>query len=94
VGTFHHGKGELHGITVVVDTGGERAWVGRCDTYAPEGIHLLDVEPYESSPDGPTKEAWIARAARVGVWKKLDALFVPAAEIASVTRLGDLTPRR
>jgi hypothetical protein len=31
MGTFHHGRSELHGITVVVDTHGPKVFVGRCD---------------------------------------------------------------
>lgn len=89
MGTFHQGKGELHGITVVVDTAGARAYVGRCDTEAPEGIVLLDADVYDGAA-GEAKEAWIARAARVGVWKTHDRLFVPRADIASVRRLGDV----
>jgi len=31
MGTFHHDRHELHGITVVVDTSGPEIFVGRCD---------------------------------------------------------------
>ena len=34
MGTFHHDKHELHGITVVVDTEGPKVFVGRCDEEA------------------------------------------------------------
>ena len=34
MGTFHQGKGDLHGITVVVDTTGRCVFVGRCDTVS------------------------------------------------------------
>jgi len=44
VGTFHDDKGELHGITVVVETTGPRVYVGRCDTQTPQGIILLDAD--------------------------------------------------
>lgn len=89
MGTFHHGKGDLHGITVVVDTPGATAYVGRCDTVTDDGVFLLDVDIYEAKPGDPSKEAWIQRAAKVGIWKKLDQLFVPRAEIASIQRLAD-----
>ena len=35
MGTFHQGKSELHGITVVVDTTGPEIFVGRCDDDGP-----------------------------------------------------------
>jgi len=91
MGTFHHGKGELHGITIVVDTPGPRAYIGRCDTFDDEGVVLLDVDVFDPAPGSDaTKEAWMRKAAQVGVWKKFDGLRVPNAEIASVRRLADL----
>ena len=90
MGTFHHGKGDLHGITVVVDTPGATAYVGRCDTATDEGVLLLDADVYEAKPGDPSKEAWIEKAAKVGVWKKYDTLFVPRDQIATITRLADV----
>jgi hypothetical protein len=40
MGTFHQNKGELHGITVVVDTTGPEIVVGRCDDMDERGIFL------------------------------------------------------
>ena len=76
MGTFHHDKGELHGITVVVDTNGPRVFVGRCDTVTPEGVVLLDGDVHEETPEGPTKAAWVDKAAAVGVWKSLFEMAV------------------
>jgi hypothetical protein len=90
LGTFHHGKGDLHGITVVVRTTTGRTWVGRCDTLDAEGAHLLDADRHEAAPGGPTAEAWLAQAARLGVWPRHPHVLVPAAEVADVRRLGDL----
>ena len=90
MGTFHHGKGELHGITVVVDTKGPRTYVGRCDTITEEGVILLDADLHEEGPGRPTKEEWLRAATQYGVWKKWDEVLVPAAEVASVRRLGDV----
>lgn len=90
MGTFHHDKGELHGITVVVDTHGPRVYVGRCDTVTPRGVVLLDGDVHEAGPEGPTKDAWVEKAARVGVWKTFDREVVPASEVASIRRLADL----
>lgn len=85
MGTFHSHKGELHGITVVVRTNGARIWVGRCDTIDAQGVHLLDAD----AADGPA-EAWLAQAAAYGVWPNHPRVLVPAADVAGVTRLGDL----
>lgn len=71
MGTFHHDKGEYHGITIVVDTPGPTAYIGRCDTFTADGVILLDADVYEPGADRPSKEAWIAKAAKVGIWKKL-----------------------
>lgn len=91
MGTFHHGRGDLHGITVVVDSPAATAWIGRCDTFTDEGILLLDVDVYEGDgAGGPSKDDWIRKAAKVGHWKKHDRVFVPRAQIASVTRLGEI----
>lgn len=90
MGTFHADKGELHGITVVVDTNGPRVYVGRCDEETPEGIVLLDADHHDDGEGGRSKQEYLQRAARFGVFKKHDRLVVPRAEIASVRRLGDL----
>jgi hypothetical protein len=90
MGTFHHGHGELHGITVVVDTPGGTAYIGRLDTRDDRGLVLRDVDVRAGPANTPAREAWIRQAARVGVWKQLDHVFVPAAEVASVRRLGDI----
>ena len=90
MGTFHHDLGELHGITVVVDTVGPRVYVGRCDTVMPQGVVLLDGDVHEETQGGPTKDAWVQKAAKFGVWKSFDREVVPAAEVSSIRRLGDV----
>ena len=95
MGTFHHGKGDLHGITVVVDLKDERLFVGRCDTVVPEGVILLDGAMHDAAAPGKdgtpvSKEAYLQQAAKFGVWKTFDRVLVPAAEVASVRPLGEL----
>jgi hypothetical protein len=90
MGTFHHDKGELHGITVVVETKGPRVFVGRCDTVTPEGVLLLDADVHEEGEGRASKDEYLRRAARVGVWKKLDRVLVPAAEVEGIRPLSDL----
>lgn len=90
MGTFHSDKGELHGITVVVDTHGPRVYVGRCDERTPAGIVLLDADLHEEGDAGPSKAEYLRQAARFGVFRKHDRILVPSDEIASVQRLGAL----
>lgn len=90
MGTFHHDRGELHGITVVVDTRGSHVFVGRCDTVTDDGVVLLDVDVHDESENGLTKDEYVAKAAKVGTWTKYERVVVPTAEVASIRRLGDL----
>lgn len=90
MGTFHHDRGELHGITVVVDTTGPEVFVGRCDDMDERGVVLNDADVHRDGEGGRTKEDYIRRAAQLGVWKKYDRLFIPKEKVASVRRLGEL----
>jgi hypothetical protein len=90
MGTFHQGKSELHGITVVVDTTGPEIFVGRCDDEDERGIVLNDVDVHRDGENGRSKEEYVRRAAQLGVWKKYDRLLVPRDRIASVRRLGEV----
>jgi hypothetical protein len=97
VGTFHQGKGELHGITVVVDTDGPEVFVGRCHEVTADGVVLLDVDVHSAEAGGDagfdqkaSKDAWVARAARFGVWGRHRHLVVPRERVASIRRLGDV----
>lgn len=90
MGTFHQGKSELHGITVVVDTTGPEIFIGRCDDEDERGILLNDVDVHLDGEGGRTKEDYVKRAAMLGVWKKHQRLFIPRDKVASVRRLGEL----
>jgi hypothetical protein len=90
MGTFHQGKSELHGITVVVDTAGPEIYVGRCDDEDERGIILHDADVHVDGTDGRSKEQYLKRAAQVGVFARHPHLFVPRAAIASIRRLGEL----
>ena len=90
MGTFHQDKGELHGITVVVDTVGDEVYIGRCDEMTEERILLHDVDVHREGDSGRSKEEYVKRAAQFGIWKQFEQLAIPAEAIASVRRLGDL----
>ena len=91
MGTFHHDKGELHGITVVVDTNGPEVWVGRCDTMTDEGIVLLDADKHEDGQDGESKSVFVLKVARNGHWSRVPHVVIPRDKIRSVKRLGEVT---
>lgn len=91
MGTFHSDKGELHGITVVVETP-SRVYVGRCDEETSDGIWLLDADHHDDGDAGRSRAEYLQRAAKFGVFKKHDRILVPRAEIARVQRLGDVRP--
>lgn len=90
MGTFHHDKGELHGITVVVDTDGPEIFVGRCHEVRPEGVVLLDADLHRAEDGAPSKDEWVRRAALYGVWARHRSLVVPTARVASIRRLGEV----
>ncbi len=90
MGTFHADKGELHGITIVVDTLGPKVWVGRCDEADDQRVILLDADVHEVTKGSASKEDNIKRAAKVGVWKKHDRVEIPRSEAASIRRLGEI----
>ncbi|MFV1958773.1 MAG: hypothetical protein ACC662_05100 [Planctomycetota bacterium] len=70
-----------------METIGGGALVGRCDVLTPEGILLLDGGAWDAVAGKTSREAWLRKAARVGVWKTFVSRFVPAARIASVRPL-------
>jgi hypothetical protein len=90
MGTFHQGKGELHGVTVIVDTTGPEIFVGRCDDMDDRGIFLYDADVPRDGEGGRSKDDYVRRAAQLGFWKKYDRLVIPRDKIASVRRLGEL----
>jgi hypothetical protein len=90
MGTFHYGKSELHGITVIVDTDGPEIFVGRCDDVDERGVFLHDVDVHSDGDGGRSKEDYVKRAAQLGVWKKYDHLVIPNERVVSIRRLGEV----
>ena len=90
MGTFHHDKSELHGITVVVETEDGEVFVGRCDDMDDRGILLMDVDSHRDGDGGRSTREYLDRAARFGVWKKHERLVIPRPRVTSVKPLGEL----
>ncbi len=89
MGTFHQGKSELHGITVVVETDGVELFVGRCDDADEREVILLDADVHREGEDPGTRSEYLEKASRFGVWKKFDRVVIPKGRVTSVRRLGD-----
>jgi hypothetical protein len=87
---FHPGHAELHGINVVVETGGPRTYVGRFDTEDQHGVHLLDVAVHDSAITPVSKEDYIRNSARFGIRSEYKHLMVPTGEVARIIRLGEV----
>ena len=91
MGTFHHGKSELHGITVAVDTNGEMIYVGRCDDMDDNEIILLDVDEHKDGTEGRSKGEFLKKAAKFGHWKKHERLILSMTDVATVKPLGEVS---
>jgi hypothetical protein len=90
MGTFHHDRSPLHGITVAVDTRGAAIYIGRCEDMDDETIVLVDVDVHQDGADGRSKAAYLQRAAKFGTWKKHDRLALPMSQVAWVKPLGQV----
>lgn len=93
MGTFHHDRSPLHGITVVVTTRGDELYVGRCDDEDGERVVLLDADRHRdgAGADGGTpRSEFLRRAAKVGVWGRIRRVVIPRAEVVELRRLGEL----
>ncbi len=86
MGTFHHDRGELHGITVVVETGAE-VWVGRCDTADDRGVFLRDADVHREAEG---RESFLRKASELGVWPRHPHVLIPQQTVVSIRRLGEL----
>ena len=89
MGTFHHDKGPLHGITVAVDTTGEQVFIGKCDVMDEEKVVLENLDVRTAGEEGRSKEEHIRQAAKMGFWKKEDRRVIPADQVVSVRPLSE-----
>ena len=84
----HQDRGELHGMTVVIETSDTRVYVGRYDQEQDGLIVVKDVDIFEEGQG--SKEEYLKRAAQFGVWKKHDRLTIPKADVVSIKRLAEI----
>jgi len=92
MGTFHHDKHALHGITVVVETTGAELYVGRCDDIVAQGVILRDADVHcEGDPGASkTRSEFLEQARRFGAWPNLKRILVPAESVREIRRLGEI----
>ena len=85
----HRHLGELHGITVVVDTEGP-VYVGRFFEERDGSLLLMDAASHKDGAGGISKADYLSRAAEYGVWKQYPSVSVPRSSVTSVYRLADI----
>ena len=83
----HASKHELHGITVVVETDGPELFVGRCDDIDATGVHLKDADRHVEGEGAASRDEFLSRARRFGVWPNHRMLTVPGERVLRVARL-------
>ena len=88
----HQDRGELHGMTVVIETSDTRVYVGRYDQERDGLIVMKDADIFEEGQG--SKEEYLKRAAQFGVWKKHDHVSIPSADVLSIRKLADITFER
>ena len=87
---FHPGHHELHGITVVLETTGPLAYVGRFDTQDDSGVHLLDVAVHDRSDPASSREAFLQRTLKFGVRVTRKHVIVPSGDVATLVPLSSV----
>jgi len=90
MGTFHDNLGELHGITVAVQTTGDTVYVGRCHEANDSSVIMLDADEHAEGDNGQTNQQYLAQAARWGVFKKHDHLVIPREIVTTIRPLNEL----
>ena len=86
---FHPGHQELHGITVVLETGGSKTYVGRFDSQDDRGVHLHDVGVHDAATARVSKEDFLRRCDKFGIRPEHRDLLVPSSDVVRIHRLVD-----
>jgi hypothetical protein len=87
---FHPGHHALHGITVVLETTGSLAYVGRFDSQDGGGVHLLDVAIHDRSDPALSREEFLRRTLKFGVPVVRKHVVVPSRDVATVVPLSTI----
>lgn len=89
---FHPGHEELHGVTVVVESGSGRTWVGRYHERTDRGVMLRDVAAHDTATASQPRDAWIERQIKFGIQAESRHLVVPSDQATRIVRLSDWKP--
>jgi len=91
MGTFHENLGELHGITVVVETVADQLIVGRCHEANDQHVIILDADVHDADDSDVARDEWLTRAVKWGVFPKHKAMRLQREHVSSITRLGEVS---
>ena len=86
---FHPGHQELHGITVLVETGGPVTYLGRFDSEDGAGVHLLDVGVHDAG-GSVSKDEYVRKSMKFGIKVDRRHLVVPKGDVTRIVRLTEL----
>lgn len=86
---FHPGHEELHGVTVVVESGSGTTWVGRYHERNERGVVLHDVATHDPATATLPRGAWFSRLIKFGVRVDTKHLVVPNEQASRVVRLTE-----
>ncbi|MGN6392756.1 MAG: hypothetical protein ACTHM9_10980 [Gemmatimonadales bacterium] len=86
---FHPGHQALHGVTVVLETVGDKTYVGRFDSQDDRGVHMHDVGVHDAATATVSKEAFLQRCDRFGIPTQHRDLLVPVTDVARIQKLVD-----
>jgi hypothetical protein len=86
---LHPEREELHGITVLVEGAGGKAWVGRYHEKNERGVLLLNVASHDPSSATLPRSAWLERVRKFGITVEAKHVVVPFADIGTIKRLTE-----
>ncbi len=75
----------------MVETHGSLTYVGRYDSEDERGVLMLNVGVHDAVTGGGSKEEYIGKSAQFGIRADHQRLLVPAAQVARITRLAEVS---
>jgi hypothetical protein len=81
---------ELIGQEVVLDTAGQFVYLGILKRAGDNFLELDDADVHDSSQSPTSKEVYVIDARKYGIHKNRKNVFVRAALVVSISRLGDV----
>lgn len=79
-------------MTVVVESGGGRTWVGRYHERTDSGVILRDAAAHDAATTSQPRDAWIERQIKFGIQAEARHLLVPSDQATRIVRLMDWKP--